>query len=138
MDYQIVEELNENQLNALHNLFKEEWWTQKRKLSDLRKLVDNSSLVVALINTETEELIGFARVISDSLYRAFIFDVITNKKYRNKGIGTLMLNHILEHQLIREVERVELYCPDKLVPYYEKFGFSTAVNGSNLMRYKTT
>lgn len=134
MDYQIVEELNENHLNALHNLFKEEWWTQKRQLSDLRKLVDNSSLVVALINTETEELIGFARVISDSLYRAFIFDVITDKRYRNLGIGTMLLNYILEHRLIREVERVELYCPDKLVPYYEKFGFSTA--GSNLMRYK--
>jgi hypothetical protein len=31
---------------------------------------------------------------------------------------------------------VELYCPERLIPYYEKFGFSTDVNGSILMRLK--
>lgn len=136
MDYRIIEEFNENHLKELHNLFINEWWTQKRQLSDTRKLVDSSTVVIGLVNGETEELIGFARAISDTLYRAFIFDVITNVNNRNNGIGTFLMKSILEHPFIREVERVELYCPDRLVPYYEKFGFSTDVNGSNLMRYK--
>ncbi|MFJ8067198.1 GNAT family N-acetyltransferase [Psychrobacillus sp. NPDC096426] len=137
MDYRVIDELNENQLVELHNLFKNEWWTHKRQLSQIRKLVDNSSVVVGLINDETGELIGFARVISDTLYRAFIFDVITKENYRNNGVGTILMKSILAHPLVRDVERVELYCPDRLVPYYEKFGFSTDVNGSNLMRYKS-
>lgn len=136
MNYSIVEKLNENQLNELHSLFKNEWWTQHRQLSEIRRMVDNSSVVIGLIHNETEELVGFARVITDTLYRAFIFDVITKETYRNSGIGSILMNSILEHPLVREVDRVELYCPDRLVGYYEKFGFSTDVNGSNLMRLK--
>lgn len=54
---------------------------------------------------------------------AFIFDVITKVNFRNIGIGTILIKNILEHPFVREVERVELHCPDRLVPYYEKFGF---------------
>ena len=133
-NYKVIEELDENQIEELHNIFKNEWWTQKRQLSEIRKLLDNSSVVVGLIHVKTGELIGFARVISDSIYRAFIFDVIVKENYRNDGIGTILMNSILEHPLVRDVERVELYCPNRLIPYYEKFGFSTDVNGSNLMR----
>lgn len=132
--YKIIEKLDENQLEELHSLFKKEWWTQHRQLSEIRRLVDNSSVVIGLINDKTGELIGFGRVISDTIYRAFIFDIIAKENYRNNGIGTIVINSILEHPHVRDVERVELYCPDRLVPYYERFGFSTDVNGSNLMR----
>ena len=89
-----------------------------------------------MVNDKTGELIGFARVISDTLYRAFIFDVIAKENYRNNGLGTILMNSILEQPQVRDVERVELYSPDRLVPYYEKFGSSSDVNGSNLMKNK--
>ncbi|WP_185907890.1 GNAT family N-acetyltransferase [Psychrobacillus soli] len=134
MNYKMVEELSERHLNELHNLFKNEWWTQHRELSEIKKMVENSSVVIGLVNSETEELIGFARVITDTIYRAFIFDVMTKENFRNNGIGKILIESILEHPLVQNVDRVELYCPDRLVGYYEKFGFSTDVNGSNLMR----
>ncbi|WP_144510169.1 GNAT family N-acetyltransferase [Bacillus sp. FJAT-22090] len=136
MNYSIVEKLNENQLIELQGLFKNEWWTEHRELSEIKKMIDNSSVVIGLINNKTEELIGFARVITDTVYRAFIFDVMTKETNRNTGIGTILMNYILEHPLVRDVDRLELYCPDRLVGYYEKFGFSKDVNGSNLMRLK--
>lgn len=136
MNYKIINGFNDNQLQDLHNLFKNEWWTKERELSEIRKMVENSAVVVGLVDNDTEELIGFARAITDTLYRAFIFDVIAKENSRNSGIGTLLMNSILEHPLVREVDRVELYCPERLVGYYEKFGFSTDVNGSNLMRLK--
>ncbi|MCZ8539751.1 GNAT family N-acetyltransferase [Psychrobacillus psychrodurans] len=129
-NYIVVEKFNEIQLEELHSLFKNEWWTQKRSLPEISKLI----VVLGLINSKTGELIGFARVISDTLYRAFIFDVIAKEDYRNSGIGTMLMNRILEHPQVKDVERVELYCPDRLIPYYEKFGFSSDVNGSKLMR----
>ncbi|WP_313892244.1 GNAT family N-acetyltransferase [Psychrobacillus sp.] len=134
MNYKVIEELNESQLIELHSLFKNEWWTQIREIPDIRKMVDNSTVVIGLVHVETEELIGFARVITDTIYRAFIFDVMTKENFRNGGIGTILMNSILEHPLVRDVDRVELYCLDSLVEYYEKFGFSTDLNGSNLMR----
>ncbi|WP_231607388.1 GNAT family N-acetyltransferase [Fictibacillus sp. 18YEL24] len=136
MNFTVVEELNDNQLEELHSLFKNEWWTQNRQPSEIKQMVNNSGVVIGLINDESKELVGFARVITDTLYRAFIFDVIAKESYRNSGIGTILMNNILSHPLVKDVDRVELYCPDRLISYYEKFGFSTDVNGSNLMRYK--
>ncbi|QFF99169.1 GNAT family N-acetyltransferase [Psychrobacillus glaciei] len=136
MNFKIIEEFDENQLKEVHSLFKNEWWTKERQLPEIRKMIESSGVVIGLIDNDTEELIGFARAITDTLYRAFIFDVIAKENSRNSGIGTILMNSILDHPLVREVDRVELYCPERLVGYYEKFGFSTDVNGSNLMRYK--
>lgn len=133
-NFKIIEKFDEKRIEELHSLFKNEWWTQKRQITETRKLLENSSVVIGLIHVKSGELIGFARVISDSIYRAFIFDVIVKENYRNDGIGTILMKSILNHSHVKDVERVELYCPDRLVSYYEKFGFSTDVNGSNLMR----
>lgn len=135
MNFTVVEELNDNQLEELHSLFKNEWWTQNRQPSEIKQMVKNSDVVIGLINDESKELVGFARVITDTLYRAFIFDVIAKASYRNSGIGTILMSNILSHPLVKDVDRVELYCPARLISYYEKFGFSTDVKGSNLMRY---
>jgi predicted GNAT family N-acyltransferase len=136
LEYTVIEEFNDNQLQELHLLFKNEWWTQKREFSKVKELVSNSGVVIGVINNETSELVGFARAITDSLYRAFIFDAITKQQYRNSGIGSFLMNSLLSHSKIVNVDRVELYCPERLIPYYEKFGFSTDVNGSILMRLK--
>ena len=136
MNYKIIEDFNENQLNELHSLFQNEWWTKDRNLSEIKKMVANSTVVIGLISEDTKELVGFARVITDTIYRAFIFDVIAKENYRKNGIGTLLMETLLRHPLVREVERIELYCPDRLVQYYEQFNFSTDVNGSHLMRLK--
>ncbi|KQL34321.1 MULTISPECIES: GNAT family N-acetyltransferase [Bacillaceae] len=136
MTYKVIEKLNENQLNHLLALFKNEWWTKNRQTIDIKKMLENSNVVIGLIHEETDELVGFARVITDTVYRAFIFDVIAKEEYRNSGIGKILMDSILSHPLVRDVDRVELYCPDRLVSYYEKWGFSTDVNGSNLMRKK--
>ncbi|MBN3554262.1 GNAT family N-acetyltransferase [Fictibacillus nanhaiensis] len=134
MNYTVIQEFNEDLILEVYELFKNEWWTQNRDPSSIKELISNSGVSIGILSNETNELIGFARVITDTLYRAFIFDVITKKSYRDNGIGTLLINEILEHPKVANVERVELYCPDRLVSYYEKFSFSTEVNGSKLMR----
>lgn len=135
MNFTVVEELNEKQLEELYNLFKNEWWTKNRQPNEIKQMVENSDVIIGLISDESKDLAGFARVITDTLYRAFIFDVIIKESYRNSGIGTILMNNILTHPLVQKVERVELYCPESLISYYGKFGFSADVNGSKLMRY---
>lgn len=136
LEFAIIEEFNDSQIQEIDFLFKNEWWTKKREISEVKELISNSGVVIGVINNETSELVGFARAITDSLYRAFIFDVITKQQYRKSGIGLLLMNSLLSHSKIVNVDRVELYCPDSLITYYEQFGFSTDVNGSRLMRLK--
>ncbi|MFY4774168.1 hypothetical protein [Metabacillus sp. RGM 3146] len=43
---------------------------------------------------------------------------------------------VMQHPNIKNAERVELYCKENNVSYYEKLGFTDEVNGSKLMRLK--
>ena len=126
----------EKHLNDLFLLFQNEWWTKNRTNDDIQKMLDFSHVAIGLVDSETDELVGFARAITDGMYRAFIFDVIVKGSDRNRGLGFTLMNSLLENSLIQSVERIELYCPERLVSYYEQFGFSTDVNGSTLMRLK--
>ncbi|MEK4245779.1 GNAT family N-acetyltransferase [Psychrobacillus sp. FSL K6-2684] len=136
MVLKIVTIFTEKHLNDLFLLFQNEWWTKNRTNDDILKMLDLSHVAIGLVDSETDELVGFARAITDGMYRAFIFDVIVKGSDRNRGLGFTLMNSLLENSLIQSVERIELYCPERLVSYYEQFGFSTDVNGSTLMRLK--
>lgn len=41
-------------------------------------------------------LIGFGRAISDGVYQAAVYDVAVLPEFQGKGVGTLIMNHILE------------------------------------------
>ncbi|MEK3975236.1 GNAT family N-acetyltransferase [Psychrobacillus sp. FSL K6-1267] len=136
MVLKIVTIFTEKHLNDLFLLFQNQWWTKNRTNDDILKMLDLSHVAIGLVDSETDELVGFARAITDGMYRAFIFDVIVKGSDRNRGLGFTLMNSLLENSLIQSVERIELYCPERLVSYYEQFGFSTDVNGSTLMRLK--
>ncbi|MCM3357226.1 GNAT family N-acetyltransferase [Psychrobacillus sp. MER TA 171] len=136
MSIKVIHHFTEKHLTDLYQLFQNEWWTKERSLADIKTMIDLSHVTIGLVDQDSGELVGFARAISDGVYRAFIFDVIVKENGRKQGYGFTLMNSLLNHSVIQDVERVELYCPERLVSYYEQFGFSTDVNGSTLMRLK--
>lgn len=69
-----------------------------------------------------EHLVGFGRVLSDFVYRATIWDVIVDKTYQKQGIGTEIVQRILQHPRLRRVELFWL-CTRRPA-FYQKLGFS--------------
>ena len=49
---------------------------------------------------EENELVGFARVVSDGVFRAYIEDVVVHESVRNKGIERRCLQYYFEKYLI--------------------------------------
>jgi N-acetylglutamate synthase-like GNAT family acetyltransferase len=68
-------------------------------------------------------LIGFGRVLTDYVYRATIWDVIVDKTYQGQGIGTDIVQRILNHPRLKKVELFWL-CT-RMPDFYERFGFSS-------------
>ncbi len=77
---------------------------------------------------------GFARVLTDYTYKAMIFDVIVKPSYRGFGLGKDIIHHIFSLPSLDSVKSFELYCPEGIVGFYEKLGF-TAIE-SKLLRKK--
>ncbi len=70
---------------------------QKEKKSILKKMLKNS---IAIGVWEENELVGFARVVSDGVFRAYIEDVVVHESVRNKGIERRCLQYYFEKYLI--------------------------------------
>jgi len=124
MDIRIIEKLKSNHIIKLHKLYQNEWFTEGRSLDDVKKMLSHTDFVFGICDVNNDDLIGFARVISDQVYKAFVFDVIVDPSYRNKGYGKLIMETIFNHPKLSSVSHIELYCPESLVPYYEKLGFN--------------
>jgi ribosomal protein S18 acetylase RimI-like enzyme len=68
-----------------------------------------------------DELVGFARTVTDGLLRAYVEDVIVAPELRHTGIGHALLDCLLQELALVPV--VTLFCPAELVPFYVASGF---------------
>lgn len=134
MSFDRVTDLSERQIDDLHDMFEGEWWTEGRDRADVETMLEHSDEVVGLRDSDTGELVAFARVLTDYVYRAFVFDVIVEESRRGSGLGRRIMDAVVEHPSLSEVERLELYCSEDQTSFYEQWGFSTDVGSSRLMR----
>ncbi len=74
-DLREVPTWSEEHLVQLHHLYQGEWWTKRRSIEATRRVVHGSQICLGL-ETHAGELVGFARVLTDFTFKAFIFDVI--------------------------------------------------------------
>lgn len=131
-----TDELSEKHIEQLHALFQGEWWSRGRSLEDTRSCVAGSQLCFG-ITSETDELIGFARVLTDFTFKAFIFDVIIAPGHRGKGLGNTLISLIRNHARLKSVRHFELYCLPEMLPFYAKHGFSSELGEIKLLRAST-
>lgn len=66
------------------------------------------------------QLIGAGRAISDGVWRAALFDVVVLPEHQGKGIGTRIIESLLENG---NVDVVMLYAAPGKEEFYRKFGF---------------
>jgi ribosomal protein S18 acetylase RimI-like enzyme len=128
-----TENLNASQIRQLHRHYSREWWTKTRTLKQTRKVVDGSSLIFAYLD-EKDRLAAFARVLSDFVFKASIFDLIVSEDYRNAGLGKALIEKILNHPRLEEVASFELYCLPEMSSYYQGLGFEELNDQLILMR----
>ena len=134
MPYQKTDRLSTDHIQQLHRLYQNEWWTRERTLQDVQVMVQHSDFIFGVLEIENSRLVGFARVLTDRVFKAFIFDVIVAEGYRNEGIGKELMQWILEHAPLKSVAHFELYCLPEMAPFYEKWGFSSDLGRLTLMR----
>ena len=124
------------QIDQLWHMYQAEWWSRGRKLEDVRRAVQHSDLIFAFCDSESSRLAAFARVLTDYVYKAVIFDVIVDRPHRAAGVGRRLLKAITSHPALLFVEHIELYCRPELVAFYRKWGFTADLDELCFMRKK--
>lgn len=114
----LLSQIDLYQLQELFNIAA--FWAKGRSLEDLQIAIANSQPVISVWHFE--RLIGFARATSDGIYRATIWDVVIHPDYRGTGLGSKLVETILNHPHVQRVERVYLMTTHQQ-EFYEKIGF---------------
>jgi GNAT superfamily N-acetyltransferase len=132
--YRFIEQLTERHINDLHTLYQGEWWTKGRTLEETHRVVAGSQRAFGISRRDDDELVAFARVLTDGVFKAVIFDVIVAPHARRSGLGHALLARIIHDPQLSAVRHLELYCRPELMPYYEQLGFSAHLPEVRFMR----
>jgi len=122
-EYSISHDLSNKQIEQLFELFKQMWWAKDRTLDEVNIMLKNS-ISFALIENTTPNLVGYARVITDEIKYAFIFDVMVVEFLRGKKLGKFLIQTIISDARFKNVKNFELTCAPEMMSFYEKLGFS--------------
>ena len=83
---------------------------------------------------KNNELQAFARVLTDYVFKAVVFDVIVSEKYRGQGLGKELMRLVQNHVELQDVKHFELYCLPEMVGFYKELGFTDELENLVFMR----
>lgn len=93
------------------------WWSE-RTIEQISTVLTSTPSVGAWHN---DELVGFARAVTDGLLRAYVEDVFVSPQLRGTGVGHTLMSRLLEQ--LRPIPIITLFCSVDLVSFYESTGF---------------
>lgn len=132
MPIRAVHFLSDDLIDQLVALYQREWWCQGRARDDVCTMLDRCD-VVGLV--DDSELVGFARAVSDRVYKALVLDVIVAPSRRGEGLGDRAVSELAAHPNLQAVRHFELYCRPDMGAFYERHGYQADLGDLQLMRY---
>lgn len=104
-------------------LFESTGWNREYGLSagELQDAMRRSWYLVTAYNGE--QLVGTGRIISDGVFHGLIVNVIVSPSYQKRGLGTALMQRLLEHCRAHHIRDVQLFCAAGKAPFYARLGF---------------
>ena len=112
---------NRLQIDVIHKYLSEEsYWAKERTREQTETAIKNS---LPFGVYKGENLVGFARVVTDFATFAYIVDVFILEEFRGLGLSKWQMEVIINHPDLQGFRRWILATRDAHA-LYEKFGFS--------------
>ncbi len=104
--------------DRLRRLYDHVGWWPERSAAEIAAVLDGA---VAVGAWHGEDLVGFARLVTDGRFRAYVEDVAVHESCRRRGLGTAIVRELLA--AAADIDLTTLFCEPGLVPLYEGLGF---------------
>ena len=108
-----------------HNAF----WAQDRKITDLRKCLANSDVIVSI--WLHNDIVGFGRGLSDGIYRGVLWDIVIDQNHQGQGYGKIIIKTLLNSKRIKKTKKIYLMTTNKKL-FYSQINFKE-VSSQNLL-----
>ncbi len=118
---------NELSAEQFIELWQSVGWGEDPSLEQTRLAMEHTLFRVSVFHKD--KIIAMARLIGDMGLDYYIKDVIVRPEYQKKGIGSLLINELLQFINDNGISGTDIFVelcamPDK-IPFYQKFGFDS-------------
>lgn len=97
-NYEVDDDPTRLDVDAIYNfLSTEAYWHRWRTRAQVERQIFNAWRVVGLYVSTTNELVGYARAISDGVSDAYLGDVYVLREHRGQGLSKLLLREMIEN-----------------------------------------
>jgi len=131
-----IRKIKNHEFNELYQLLRKKWFLDKSiKIKDYNQLIKNSSTIYVV--EKKNKLVGTAmlhfqkKLIRNGSIAAFIEEVFVDEKERGKGIGSMLIQHLIKEAKNHGCYKIVLSCFDARTTFYQRCGFRKE---SNTMR----
>ena len=110
-------------------LHRNAFWAQDRKITDLKKSLANSDVIVSI--WFHNEIVGFGRALSDGIYRGVLWDIVIDQNHQGLGYGRIIVKTLLDAKKIKNTKKIYLMTTNKKL-FYSQIDFKE-VSSQNLL-----
>lgn len=126
--YRVSTDRSDMDIVKIHEYISASYWSGGIPLGTLQRAIDNSLCFAVISNTEG--LVGFARMVTDYATYGYLADVFINESHRGKGLSKSLLDVIMAHPSLQGLRRITLATKDAH-ELYKQYGF-TALSSPEL------
>ncbi|WP_217915610.1 GNAT family N-acetyltransferase [Miltoncostaea marina] len=101
-------------------LYRAHGWTHAGDPARLRTAIEHSSF--AVVATEDERVVGFARAMSDEAFAVYIADILVAPDHQRQGIGRTLVRAILDHYPMDRFHHQVLVAERGAEGFYRRLG----------------
>ncbi|HOO32443.1 MAG TPA: GNAT family N-acetyltransferase [Thermotogota bacterium] len=94
-------------------------WKEPLSRDNFYTVLSNSEHVVLAVDQQKDRVVGFINSLTDGVQFAFIPMLEVLPEYKNMGIGTELMERMLE--LLKHYDCVDLTCDPDLQSFYSRF-----------------
>jgi GNAT superfamily N-acetyltransferase len=105
-------------MDKLCELLSESYWANRREKEKIIKSVENSICLGIYIE---EEMVGFARIVTDNATMYWLCDVVVDEKHRGTGLGKKLIESITNMEELKGM--FGILATRNAHKLYEKYGF---------------
>lgn len=104
----------------LQELYRFTKWGRSRSLEEIERMLVGTSMCFSI--RKDDKMVAFCRLLTDFVFRGSIWDIMVHPDHQGKGLGSALMNYMLDHPRIRDIPLIITYTSE-LVQFLERLGF---------------
>ncbi len=142
----LVRQLDEIHIQDLYALYQSAGWLsdgrrptgEHRSIAQLRQMLANTDIVLALVDEDHDRLIGGVRILTDFVQNAWLLDLIIAESQRGLGLGRYLMDTAMALPDLRQVHTLRLHAPPQYIDFFAKWDFvpEETTDQVTLVRYR--